>query len=314
MGRVIVRKATAKRFDVFADGHGKVTGIEKRWTKADKVFLALPEDGGVIEADYKDFEVYDLEATEASEFTNVEGLLDIFDTIGFANFKTGEAAPGTLDETPTSGSTNGVESGGVFTALAGKYGADNPSGFQTASDVASALSTAAVGILNDRGNHDASGNTFPSSGGSGTSGAIKKGNIWTVSVAGSLGGVAVTAGDVVRALVDTPGQTYSNWVVTENNLGYIPKRKTGQATGSVIAFAVPLRYNSIASPTASNITDDLTGAEIGNIQKIYHNSATAPTFPAGWVKRGNGSYVTSTLNIIFAEWSEGTTVEYWITQ
>lgn len=85
-------------------------------------------------------------------------------------------------------------------------------------------------------------------------------------------------------------------------------------TGAVISFATPQIYNSIASPSASNITDNLTGARIGVVQKIYHNAGTTPTFPAGWVRRGTGTYVTSTLNIIYAEWSVGTTVEYWITQ
>jgi hypothetical protein len=89
---------------------------------------------------------------------------------------------------------------------------------------------------------------------------------------------------------------------------------TSATTGSVMAFATPKVYNSIASPSSSNITDSLTGARIGVVQKIYHNAGTAPTVPAGWVKRGTGSYVTSTLNIIYAEWSVGTTVEYWITQ
>jgi hypothetical protein len=85
-------------------------------------------------------------------------------------------------------------------------------------------------------------------------------------------------------------------------------------TGAVISFATPQVYNSIASPSSSNITYDLTGARIGVVQKIYHNAGTAPTFPAGSVLRGTGSYVTSTLNIIYLEWSVGTTVEYWITQ
>lgn len=77
-----------------------------------------------------------------------------------------------------------------------------------------------VGLLDDRGNYDASGNVFPSSGGSGTAGAVLKGDLWTISVAGTLGGAAVTAGDLVRALVDTPGQTASNWAVSETNIGY----------------------------------------------------------------------------------------------
>lgn len=100
-----------------------------------------------------------------------------------------------------------------------------------------------------------------------------------------------------------------NWILSISN-----KSKVVAATGAAITFANPIIYNSIASPSSSNITNDLTGAIIGVVQKIYHNAGTAPTVPAGWVLRGTGAYVTSTLNIIYAEWSVGTTVEYWITQ
>lgn len=78
-----------------------------------------------------------------------------------------------------------------------------------------------VGLLDDRGNYSASGNTFPASGGSGSAGAILKGDLWTISVAGTLGGHPVTVGDVVRALTDTPGQTDANWAISENNFGYV---------------------------------------------------------------------------------------------
>jgi hypothetical protein len=91
-------------------------------------------------------------------------------------------------------------------------------------------------------------------------------------------------------------------------------RKTVAGTGSVISFDVPVVWNTPSSPSASNLTDDLTNAKIGYIQKIYHNKATAPTVPAGWVLIGTGTYTTSTLNIIFAEWVSSTRVEYWITK
>ncbi len=80
---------------------------------------------------------------------------------------------------------------------------------------------------------------------------------------------------------------------------------------STIIFDVPKVYNSFSSPTASNITDNLTGAKIGIVQKIYSNKATEPTYPAGWVKL-SGTYTNSVTNIIYAEWCEGSRVEYWI--
>ena len=89
---------------------------------------------------------------------------------------------------------------------------------------------------------------------------------------------------------------------------------TASTTGSVISFVTPQVYNTFSSPSTADLTDDLTNAKIGYIQKIYHNKVTAPTVPAGWVLIGTGTYTTSTLNIIFAEWVSSTRVEYWITK
>lgn len=97
----------------------------------------------------------------------------------------------------------------------------NTDGTMTQSAIVSAINAAKIGLWNDRGVWDASGGSYPATGGSGTAGAIMKGNVWTISVAGTLGGVnVVEVGDVIRSLVDTPGQTNSNWVVMQNNIGY----------------------------------------------------------------------------------------------
>lgn len=88
-------------------------------------------------------------------------------------------------------------------------------------------------------------------------------------------------------------------------------KQTEATTGAVISFANPQVYNTYTTPTSSNITNDLTGAKIGIVQKIYSNKATEPTYPAGWVKL-SGTYTNSVTNIIYAEWCEGSRVEYWI--
>lgn len=80
-----------------------------------------------------------------------------------------------------------------------------------------------VGLLDDRGSYNASTNLFPTTRGSGTSGAILKGDLWYVSVAGTLGGKAVNIGDSFRALVDAPGQVSGNWSILSSNLGYAPE-------------------------------------------------------------------------------------------
>jgi hypothetical protein len=59
-------------------------------------------------------------------------------------------------------------------------------------------------------------------------GAILKGDIWTISV-GTLGGVAVSLGDTVRALSDAPVQVVGSWSIAEGNLGYTPYNSSNPA-------------------------------------------------------------------------------------
>ena len=86
------------------------------------------------------------------------------------------------------------------------------------------------GLLDFRGSYDASVNTFPATGGSGASSAILKGDFWLVSVAGTLGGSAVSIGDTIFSTVDTPGQTAGNWAVLEGNIGYTPENVANKNT------------------------------------------------------------------------------------
>jgi hypothetical protein len=120
-----------------------------------------------------------------------------------------------------------------------------------------------IGLLDDRGNYDASGNTFPASGGSGAAGAVKKGDLWTVSVAGTLSTHAVTAGDVVRALTDTPGQTDANWAITENNFGYVAENSANKDTDSTFAANSDTKYPSqkaVKTALDAKVSDAVYGA------------------------------------------------------
>lgn len=83
-------------------------------------------------------------------------------------------------------------------------------------------------------------------------------------------------------------------------------------TGTVIHFSASTIFGSSSSPETGNITDSLTNAKLGLVQKIYHNNSSAPSVPAGWVLLGSTTYQTGTLNIIYAEWASGSRVEYWI--
>jgi hypothetical protein len=87
-----------------------------------------------------------------------------------------------------------------------------------------------AGLLDDRGSYNASVNTFPTTGGSGTAGAVLKGDFWYVSAGGTLGGQVVAIGDSFRALVDTPAQTSTNWSILEGNIGYVPYNSTNPSS------------------------------------------------------------------------------------
>lgn len=108
-----------------------------------------------------------------------------------------------------------------------------------------------LGLFDYRGDYNASSNVFPSSGGSGTGGAILKGDVWSISVAGTLGGTAVNIGDLMYAKVDSPGQTASNWYVQEANLGYSPANLASANT-----WTAPQRVTSTILTDAPTINID----------------------------------------------------------
>ena len=84
--------------------------------------------------------------------------------------------------------------------------------------------------LSNRGYYDASVGTFPSAGGSGSAGAILKGDYWTISVKGTLSGDSVFVGSTITAMFDNPGQTFSNWNILEGGLGYTAENSQNKLT------------------------------------------------------------------------------------
>jgi hypothetical protein len=131
-----------------------------------------------------------------------------------------------------------------------------------------------VGLLDDRGSYDASGNVWPSTGGSGTAGAILKGDLWTVSVAGTLGGNAVGVGDWFRALVDSPGQTASNWGVVNANIGYVPENVNNKSTSATLGTSDTLYPTQNAVKT---YVDNAISSSIPNLVKKSANYTVSLT-------------------------------------
>ncbi len=92
-----------------------------------------------------------------------------------------------------------------------------------------------IGLTSLRGfyNPSTNSNLYPTTGGSGASGAIKKGDVWVISglgvgVSALIGTKTVTDGDEIMSVVDTPGNTNSNWNITEHNFTYTPENSANK--------------------------------------------------------------------------------------
>lgn len=104
-----------------------------------------------------------------------------------------------------------------------------------------------VGLLSDRGNYNASVNVFPTTGGRGVGGLPLKGDLWYISVNGTLGGVGVTIGYSIRALIDTPGQTLANWGILNVGLGFVPENVVNKSTDIAADTGSNTKYPSVAA-------------------------------------------------------------------
>jgi hypothetical protein len=85
------------------------------------------------------------------------------------------------------------------------------------------------------------------------------------------------------------------------------------ATGTVISFAVPQKYGSVATPETGNITYSTTGLVLGMYQMLLHNHSSTPTMPSEFVIVWGG-YVVNVLNTIRMEVIESNYIEVTISQ
>jgi hypothetical protein len=107
-------------------------------------------------------------------------------------------------------------------SIDGTLAANSDTLYSSQKAVKTYVDASVTGVLDDRGNWDASTNLFPTTGGSGPGGSILKGDLWFVSVAGTLGGTPVVVGNNFRALVDNPTLS-TDWNILNVGLGYIPE-------------------------------------------------------------------------------------------
>lgn len=153
------------------------------------------------------------------------------------------------------------------------------------------IALTAQGIFDDRGLYDASVNVFPSTGGTGTAGTILRGNVWTISVAGTLGGIAVIKDQEIRALIDNPGQTLSNWHISF---------ASGEIDNVIVDYTVPAPVSSVL------ITLDKSGNPLdineGDRLIFIINADFDTTLNRLYIKLNNLSgaeYVSGTALVVF---------------
>lgn len=127
----------------------------------------------------------------------------------------------------------------------------------------------AVGLLRDRGNYDASSNLFPSTGGSGAGGAVKAGDLWYISVGGTLGGTSVLVGYSVRALVDSPAQTPTNWSILNVGLGFVPENVANKSTN------VNLGTSNTLYPTQNAVKTYVDGKPVPTLDDVLTSGNTS---------------------------------------
>lgn len=162
--------------------------------------------------------------------------------------------------------------GAAAAALSDAEGHANEVAATAESNAKDYADTLVVGLLDDRGNYNPTATSaYPTTGGSGASGAILKGDLWAISADGTINGIAVTIGDTIRALVDAPAQANANWAIIQNNLIYVPENINNKAT----SLALP---NDTKYPTTQAVATALEGyATVAN-QRYQFVSDTGSTY------------------------------------
>jgi len=164
---------------------------------------------------------------------------------------------------------------------------------------------AGLNTVNDRGGYNASTNLFPVTGGSGTTGTVKKGDMWTLTVAGTLNSVTEPVGTVIRALIDAPGQTATNWLVIPSALNYTSENVSNKVTSATYSADYnsgspsDTHYPTIASVyswVTSYLNTYITNTALATALSNYTNTLSLNNILTGYATNSviqSGSLVTA---------------------
>jgi len=190
-----------------------------------------------------------------------------------------------------------IKKGGTDALEAGDIGAGQIVGLMYDGTNLQMLGGAPAALYNDRGNYDASGNAYPSTGGSGGAGAIVKGDFWTISVAGTLPtGISVNPGDQVRALVNSATNTQADWAVQQVATKATAAELTTGTNDTKYATSLALEGSKYLDQDGSKIIATASGTDTytATISPAITAYASGQTFTIKFTNANTGS---STINL-----------------
>ena len=185
------------------------------------------------------------------------------------------------------------------------------------------LDSAVTKVWKDQGNYDVSGGTaWPTSANTVGAVPIKAGFLWVVTNAGTgttlTGGVVVSNGDTLRALIDDAGNNAAHWGANETNLGYTPENQSNKSTDFSVknhtkfpsTQAVDENYVSVNSQTLSapqktqvksNIgLSDTDGLGEGATNKYFTEARAVASVLTGYVVAAVNAVVAATDSVSVA--------------
>lgn len=152
--------------------------------------------------------------------------------------------------------------------------------------------TTVLGMWKDQGNYNVGSTTnWPTSANTIGSVAIKKGFLWVVAGAPAsgtgtaktlTGGIVVSNGDTIRAVVDAATNNAADWAVNEQNINYVPEKESNKvqdlSTPSAATFP---STQAVVDANAFKSNMDLTNDRIATGMTINTGALLTGTVGAG---------------------------------
>ncbi len=88
-------------------------------------------------------------------------------------------------------------------------------------------------------------------------------------------------------------------------------RRPRLLSGTLITFRDNYIYNTRDNPGTGNFSVNYANANLGVVQKIYHEDSVVPELPASWIAVTDSTYLVNDLNILYVEFIGNDQAEYW---